>query len=139
MPVTGPNGEQGFAPVPMPQAMAYSAHGVPAGSGPPAAVQFMQGPNGYYMPMAMGAPAAASGGDGGARSNNPFAGDSDQSSVTAPSAQQFQQQSPLPPLGKTPSNGSLSALQHDMLSGGLGGAHHSSPGFVDNTGGLPRR
>ena len=56
MPVTGPNGEQGFAPVPMqmPQHMPFpdqAASGI--GSGGP--VQFVQSANGYYMPVSASA------------------------------------------------------------------------------------
>ena len=57
MPVTGPNGEQGFAPVPMP--MQFQQQGAPSAPAAPGGVSFVQGPNGYYMPVPMGTPAAA--------------------------------------------------------------------------------
>ena len=52
MPVTGPNGEQGFAPVPMqmPQPMPFPHQQAPNGSAA-APVQFVQGPNGFFMPV----------------------------------------------------------------------------------------
>ena len=52
VPVTGPNGEQGFAPVQMqmPQPMPYPNQ--PAASGSAAApVQFVEGPNGFFLPV----------------------------------------------------------------------------------------
>ncbi len=58
MPVTGPNGEQGFAPVPMqmPQHMAFPHQaGLEGGGGGSGPVQFVQGPNGYFMPVPAGA------------------------------------------------------------------------------------
>jgi hypothetical protein len=57
VPVTGPNGEQGFAPVQMqmPQPMPYTHPPAPNGSatGP---VQFVQGPNGFFMPVSAAPP-----------------------------------------------------------------------------------
>ena len=54
VPVTGPNGEQGFAPVQMPmqmpQAMPYQ-HQPAAGGSSAAPVQFVQGPNGFFLPV----------------------------------------------------------------------------------------
>ena len=106
MPVTGPNGEQGFAPVPMPQPMAYPVQGMPGAAPPP--MQFVQGPNGYYMPVAMSAPTADPSGDS-TRSNNPF---DSAPELSAPAAGQWQPHSQLPPLPKATSNASLlGALQ----------------------------
>ena len=64
MPVTGPNGEQGFAPVPMqmPQHMPFPHQASNGGGGGGGPVHFVQGPHGYFMPVAAGAapqPAAA--------------------------------------------------------------------------------
>ena len=62
MPVTGPNGEQGFAPVPMPMPMPMQfqqQQGAPSATASPVGISFVQGPNGYYMPVPMGASAAA--------------------------------------------------------------------------------
>ena len=66
MPVTGPNGEQGFAPVPMqmPHHMHFQQQAAPEGGNAGGApVQFVQGPNGFFMPVSAGAvtqpPAAA--------------------------------------------------------------------------------
>ena len=58
MPVTGPNGEQGFAPVPMqmPQHMPFPHQaGLDGGGGPVQPMQFVQGPNGFFTPVPAGA------------------------------------------------------------------------------------
>ncbi len=140
MPVTGPNGEQGFAPVPMqmPQHMPFphqagsDSGGI--GGGGPMPMQFIQGPNGYFMPVPVPAgaiaqlPAATTWQQPVAPPAQPHAEQPGPSAVSAnpfePQASAQRRQGPLPihPSGDNAPAAPVEAAQGEQPVGGGSGA-----------------